>query len=198
MLDRYDFGMIRTLRKKKNMTIQQLAELSGLTYPTVISIETSKTFPSLTSLDQIAEALGLSTTSLLLLCQKLIAQKSPARIVQEKDTQPGTLFEGSRLATHGEIKIFRVKGRRGMETDPNIVHGDVYELNYVLHGTVEIIINKKTYWVEQDETLFFHGLVEHYHRFLTDGEIISIHIPKDQISMHSVLGNHLFDKTETP
>ena len=47
MNSNYDFRMIRVLRRRLNLTLQALAARAGVTYPTVESVETNKTMPSL-------------------------------------------------------------------------------------------------------------------------------------------------------
>ena len=45
MSGKYDFGVIRTLRQRMNLTLEKLAKVSGLTYPTVESIEKKPALP---------------------------------------------------------------------------------------------------------------------------------------------------------
>ena len=65
MSGKYDFGVIRTLRQRMNLTLEKLAKVSGLTYPTVESIEKNKTSPSLKTLDALASALKISASDLV-------------------------------------------------------------------------------------------------------------------------------------
>ena len=65
MSGKYDFGVIRTLRQRMNLTLEKLAKVSGLTYPTVESIEKNKTSPSLKTLDALSSALKISASDLV-------------------------------------------------------------------------------------------------------------------------------------
>jgi len=47
----YDFPVMRVLRRQLGLTLQEVARRSGLTYPTVESVETNKTLPSRKTLD---------------------------------------------------------------------------------------------------------------------------------------------------
>lgn len=186
MQNYYDFGVIRTLRKKKQLTIAQLAELCCLTFPTLSCIETNKTFPSLASLHQIAEALGISVTSLLFLCKKTHVVKTAAERIQLTNG-PKECVQDFMAASHGDIKVYRIPGQEGMMTNRQWNHGDVFEVNYILAGKVEVTVNDRTFTAETNETLFYDGLVPHAHKFLSAGEILIIHIPKNSFSLHAFL-----------
>lgn len=188
MLNHYDFGVIRTLRKRKKLTILQLAEMSNLTFPTLVSIETNKNQPALSSLDQIANALGLTVISLLSLCRKTEICKSTAQPIIASE---GCITESeinALAASHGEIKIFRIPGEKGFITESQWNHGDVFELNYVLSGEIEVTVNNRKLQARMNETLFFDGVASHTHEFLSAGEILVVHIPKNSLSLHSLFG----------
>ncbi len=75
----YDFRIIRVLRRRLNLTLQALAGRSGLTYPTVESVETNKTLPSLKTLDALAGALQISTSALIGLAERRFVQRRKAK-----------------------------------------------------------------------------------------------------------------------
>ncbi|TFG49748.1 MAG: XRE family transcriptional regulator [Candidatus Brocadiia bacterium] len=81
----YDFGIIRVLRQKLNLTLKNLAQQAGLTYTTVETIETNKTIPSLKTLDAVAGALQISTTELLTLAERKLVQKRTAKVVTQSN-----------------------------------------------------------------------------------------------------------------
>jgi transcriptional regulator with XRE-family HTH domain len=61
----YDFRVMRVLRRRLGLTLQGLASRSGLAYPTVESVETNKSLPSLKTLDALAGALQVSASDLI-------------------------------------------------------------------------------------------------------------------------------------
>lgn len=71
----YDFRIMRVLRRPLNLTLHGLAERSGLTYPTVESIETNENLPSLKTLDALAGALQLATSDLIGLAERRLVQR---------------------------------------------------------------------------------------------------------------------------
>lgn len=180
MLNRYDFSAIRTLRKRRKLTIQQLADLSGLTFPTLASIETNKSLPSLASLDQIAAALDIPVTHLLLLCQRFNPVKKRAEILDIPDPIKDLKPEICRTVSYGGIRICLMKGKMGMTADKQWEHENVFEISYVLSGRVELVAMNKTHTLLENDTIFIDGSNEHIYRFLDDGEMLIFHTPKGQ------------------
>jgi len=74
----YNFKVMRALRRRLGLTLEQLARISGLTYTTVESVETNKTMPSLKTLDAIAGALQISTSSLIGMAERKLVQRRKA------------------------------------------------------------------------------------------------------------------------
>ena len=179
MLDHYDFSMIRTLRKQKNLTIQQLADLSSLTFPTVIAIENNKSLPSLLSIDQIASALDLTVLQLLLFCQRIKPLSKTADIVDPPEYAELSKLGVCRMVSHGDLQAFLIKGKTGLGTDPKLEHGNVFEFGYVLSGIVEFLIEDKKQTLLQHDTIFFDGTIEHVYKFLADSELLIVRIPKN-------------------
>lgn len=181
----YDFGVIRLLRKKKNFTILELAEKSGLTFPTIVSIENNKSVPSLNSLDQIARTLDMTAIGLLSACQRCNALKSLAQAYGK--VVPRLPPEICRMAAFGDIKMHRVKAAAGTETAADYEHGNVFELSYVLEGNIEVVMKDDTYQLSQNETMFFDGCAAHFYRCLSESEFLAIHIPKSQFNIADLL-----------
>jgi len=183
----YDFSIIRSLRKKQNLTIAQLAEKSGLTYPTLVAIETNKSVPSLSSLDQIAAALGVQTASLVLLSQRCEALKACSVPVEGVILGQDVPAVTCKAACFGDVKIYRIRAQAGIFTDKNCPHSDVFEVVYVLEGIVELVLYKNIHRLGPDETFFFDGQIGHFYRYVQLGEILVLHIPKSSSSIHNLL-----------
>ena len=189
MFENYDFVIVRVLRQRNNWTIKDLADKCGLTYPTVEAIETNKTFPSLRTLDQVAAAFGLSTSNLLALCEKTTVLKRPARFLPPSNDPTQVGFEKCRVASYDKAKIIRIKAEAGDEIRVMKLHEDVYEFCYVLTGRLELTIQGKQYQLEEDETVFFDGLMEHSYKQIEKGEFFTVHVPKNHFIFRSILSS---------
>ena len=162
------------------MTMEQLAQKSGLTYPTVAAIETNKSLPSMKSLDALAGVLNFSASKLLALSERRVVQVRQAQ-QSKKPKHAKSHFDYDRLkiANFDQSKLFRVQGRAGEEIHIAELNEDVHELCYVLSGTVELRIEEDEYQLHADDTILFDGISDHSYRILEDGEFITVHIPKD-------------------
>jgi len=176
----YDFRIIRVLRRRLNLTLQALAGRSGLTYPTVESVETNKNLPSLRTLDALAGALQISTSDLLGLVEQRLVQRRSAKIEQStRLNRADKGLEKCRIARYDKGKLIRVTAEKGDRVHVMGLHENVHEFCYVLSGFVELCIEDKTYPLGPDETILFDGLLDHSYAQIETGEYLTFHIPKD-------------------
>jgi len=197
MNSRYDFRIIRVLRRRLKLTLQSLAGRAGLTYPTVESIETNKTLPSLKTLDALAGALQISTSDLLGLAERRLVQRRKAQIEpRSHQTQADEGLENCRVARYDKGKRIRVTAQTGEYVHVMGLHEDVHEFCYVLSGCVELRVEDKTYRLEADETILFDGLLDHSYTQIETGEYVTVHIPKDVRIIEKLLENKPEDAPE--
>lgn len=188
MNSNYDFRIIRVLRRRLALTLQGLAGRAGLTYPTVESVETNKTMPSLKTLDAIAGALQISTCDLLGLSERRLVQRRKAQSEQRSPaTRSDTGLEKCKVARYDKGKLIRVTAASGDHVHVMGLHEDIHEFCYVLSGCVELRIEDKTYRLSADETILFDGLLDHSYTQVEEGEYVTIHIPKDMRILEKLL-----------
>ncbi len=176
----YDFRVMRVLRRQLSLTLHEVAQRCGLTYPTVEAVETNKTQPSLKTLDAIAGALGLTASDLVRLAERRLVQRRKAELTpntlgKKKDT--GT--ENCRIAEFDKGKVVRVVASAGQTVHAMGLHENVHEFCYVLSGQVDLRVEDKTYHLGPDDTILFDGLLDHSYIQREAGEYITVHIPKD-------------------
>ena len=191
MQEKYDFSVIRMLRHRWRMTIKELAAKCGLTYPTVESIETNKTFPTLKTVDVLAGAFGISTSNLLSLCENVTMLKRPAVFSEGSADASMVGLEICRIASYGNAKMIRIQALAGREVQVMEIHEDVYEFCYVLGGKLELWLNEKKYLLEENETVLFDALLNHRYVQVEDGEFLTVHVPKNTTMLSSILHSGL-------
>jgi len=180
MNSKYDFRALRVLRRRLGLTLQALASRSGLTYPTVESIETNKTLPSLKTLDALAGALQISTSDLVGLAERRLVQRRKANVESGTHlTRADRGLEKCRVARYDKGKLIRVVAEVGDHVHVMGLHEDIHEFCYVLSGRVELRIEDKTYRLGPDDTILFDGLLDHSYTQIEAGEYVTVHIPKD-------------------
>ncbi len=198
MNSKYDFRMIRVMRRQLNLTLQALAGRSGLTYPTVEAVETNKTFPSLKTLDALAGALQISTSALLGLAEGRLVQKRTAKAEpRTPSTKSDRGLENCRVARYDKGKLIRVSAEAGDQVHVMGLHEDVHEFCYILSGCVELRIEDKTYRLNPDDTILFDGLLDHAYNQIETGEYVTVHIPKDIRVIEKLLESRHQEPSET-
>jgi len=176
----YDFRIMRVLRRRLGLTLKEVARRSGLTYPTVESVETNKTQPSLKTLDAIAGALQMSTSDLVGLAERRLVQRRTAKTPeQERPKKSDVGIDNCRIAYYDKGKVVRVVAQTGQRIHAMGIHENVHEFCYVITGRVDLMIQDEHHILGPDDTILFDGLVDHSYTLLEDGEIVTIHIPKD-------------------
>ena len=191
MNSKYDFSVIRVLRHKRSMTLNKLAQQSGLTYPTVETVETNKTMPSLKTLDAIAGALQMSTSSLVALAERRLVQRRRAQLGDSMAIRnPMQGLETCMVAVYDKAKIIRVRSEKGEKVHVMDLHEDCSEFCYILSGKVELRIAERLYRLGEDETIFFDGVLDHSYTAIEKSEYVTIHVPKDSKILESLLMGH--------
>ncbi|WP_285723922.1 helix-turn-helix domain-containing protein [Psychromicrobium xiongbiense] len=181
---------IRALRHRLDMTLVQLAALTGLSHSFLSQLERGHARPSMISLERIAKALGSSQVELL------AAGDSGSR--EPGHTGPGLLraTEGLRgsfgdgqarlLAPHS--RAFEPMEYTGRNTDP----GDYYqheedEFIYVMSGSVLADFGEKGRFVlDAGDSVYYYGGTPHrwstltpegYHLFLVKQKFTPEEVP---------------------
>ena len=160
---------LRLLRAGAGLSIRALAEKSGLNVNTLSLIENGKTSPSVSTLQQLAGALGLPVTEFF------VTEQGDRTVVYQRDgKRPRALFE------HGEIEDLGT-GMDRFGAEPLIVtleaHADSgrnpivhtgREFVYCLEGRVAYSVENETYLLEPGDSLLFEAYLPH--RWKNNGE----------------------------
>ncbi|TKB10033.1 helix-turn-helix domain-containing protein [Desulforhopalus sp. IMCC35007] len=162
---------IRNLRNKREMTLQDLATLTGLSKPNLSQIENNLVSPPIATLLKISTALGVAIGHFF--------QDSPQEtdiVVVRKDDRYG-LAKGKHISHIGYQyhPLAYPKVTKAME--PFIVYmeereaGDIVfnnhrgeEFLYVLEGILEFHSGDKVVTLEAGDSLYFDSVVPHGYR----------------------------------
>lgn len=161
---------IKSIRESKSITIDQVAERSGLTVQQIELIEENQNLPSLAPLIKIARTLGVRLGTFL----DDIEQLGP--VVCRKDEQPdGVSFSSGTANSHNDLNFFALahsKTGRNMEPfliDIDSASNEGYQLSshegeefiYVLEGSIEISYGKTKYVLNAGESIYYDSIVDH-------------------------------------
>ena len=164
---------IRGLRETKNLSIEEIAERSGLTVEQIESIETDQNLPSLGPLIKIARALGVRLGTFMDDNDDLgpIVTRAADR---EKDSIISFSNDATDARKHMEYHpLAQQKAGRHMEPfviDINPEESPEFQLSahegeefiYVMQGEVEIVYGKETYKLGEGDSIFYDSIVKHH------------------------------------
>ena len=164
---------IRGLRESKNLSVEEIAERSGLTVEQINSIENDVNLPSLGPLIKIARALGVRLGTFMDDSDAL----GPI-VTRAKDREADSSISFSNGAVdarkHMEYHpLAQQKAGRHMEPfviDINPEESPEFQLSahegeefiYVMQGEVEIVYGKETYKLGEGDSIFYDSIVKHH------------------------------------
>ena len=164
---------IKGLRETKNLSIDVIAERSGLTVEQIESIENDVNLPSLGPLIKIARALGVRLGTFMddndalgpIVCRAEDREKDSSISFSNGATDARKHMEYHPLAQqkagrHMEPFVIDINP----EENPNFQLSDHEgeEFIYVMQGEVEIVYGKETYTMKEGDSIFYDSIVKHH------------------------------------
>ena len=175
MSDNHSFigHKIKGIRESKNLSIEEIAERSGLTAEQISSIENDVNLPSLGPLIKIARALGVRLGTFMDDNDALgpVVTRAADR---EKDSSISFSNGATDARKHMEYHpLAQQKAGRHMEPfviDINPDDTPEFQLSahegeefiYVMQGEVEIVYGKDAYTLKEGDSIFYDSIVKHH------------------------------------
>jgi transcriptional regulator with XRE-family HTH domain len=158
---------LRLLRAGAGLSIRALAEMSGLNVNTLSLIENGKTSPSVSTLQQLAGALGVPITEFF------VTEAGDKKVVHQKDSErPRALFEhgvmedlGAGMTRFGAEPLI-VTLEAGADSGKNPIVHTGREFVYCLEGRVAYSVDTESYLLEPGDSLLFEAYLPHRWRNL--------------------------------
>ncbi|WP_328318659.1 helix-turn-helix domain-containing protein [Streptomyces sp. NBC_00388] len=169
---------IRRRRRALDLTLAEVAGLTGLSSPFLSQIENDRARPSMRSLQLIADA--LETTAV----QLLAAAGAPRRVdVVRADADPG-LDAAARVRplVRGHQQMHALEFTGGHEADREFQHRNA-ELMYVADGSADVEAEGRTYRLGRGDTLFLTGGVRHRWRAREEGTRVLLVAVADHVEV---------------
>jgi transcriptional regulator with XRE-family HTH domain len=160
---------IKEIRKKKNITVQELANNAGVSKGLISQIENNRTVPSLPVLMNIIHSLSLDMNVFFKDINP--KKKTPQRIVFkspkeyqtfEKEYAKGFLYHRvfTRNIQGGPVDFVLLELKKGAHRK-RIIQTEAFEYNYMIKGKAEYHIEEKSYVFSEGESLFFDSRLGH-------------------------------------
>jgi len=155
-------GRLRELRTGQGLSIRSLAEMSGLNFNTLSLIENEKTSPSVSTLQQLAQALQVPITAFFVTAfpqKDVIYQKSGHR--PHANFSHGLLEDLGAGLTLGEGLPLLLTLEPGAESGPDAIVHTGQEFVYCLEGNLTYTIAGEEYDLGPGDSLIFQAHLPH-------------------------------------
>jgi transcriptional regulator with XRE-family HTH domain len=145
---------VRSLRRERGLTIEQLAAATGLTKGFISQLERDRTAPSLSSIARICDALGVRLSHIF------EPEPAPALVRRHERPRLDAAFatENHLLSSRDEERFQAIESEvapgAGAGDDLNSLPGEM-EFVYVLEGSLELRVGDETHVLDQGDALTY-------------------------------------------
>lgn len=162
---------MKSIRERQNMTIEELAEASGVKLEVLQAMEKGEVIPSLTPLTKMARALGVRLGTFL----DDTPQIGPV-VTRGGKTENTLYFSGREDVTNATNLEYHSLGAGKIDRniDPFIINikyeekekelssHEGEEFIYVLEGEIEVIYGKDSFIIGEGDSIFYDSVVPHH------------------------------------
>ncbi len=162
---------IKGIRESKNISIDEIAERSGLSAEQILSIENDQDLPSLGHLIKVARALGVRLGTFLddndelgpVVCRASDRSSSISFSNNTTDARKNMEYHSlakQKAGRHMEPFIIDIQPSENKEFTLSSHEGE--EFIYVMEGELEIAYGKTTYNLKEGDSIFYDSIINHH------------------------------------
>ena len=149
---------IKSLRESQSISIEQLAERSGLAVEQIERIENNIDLPSLAPLIKIARVLGVRLGTFL----DDQDETGPA-ICRKTEAKDSISFSNNAIQSRKHMEYHSLsKSKADRHMEPFIIDVAATEFIMVMEGIMEISYGKNTYLLEEGDSIYYDSIVPHH------------------------------------
>jgi transcriptional regulator with XRE-family HTH domain len=164
---------VRSLRRERGLTIEQLAVATGLTKGFISQLERDRTAPSLSSIARICDALGVRLST--------IFEREPAPALIRKHERPSVdsyfATQNHLLSSQDEHRFQAIESEvapgEGAGDELYSLPGEV-EFVYVVEGSLELRVGDETHVLETGDALTYQLSKAHTWRNASPTETLRV------------------------
>ncbi len=156
-----DIGQkIKELRLKNGLTLEELASRCELTKGFLSQLERDLTSPSIATLSDILEALGVNMSDFFLeeKSEKTVFSQDDFFVDEQEDYKITWVIPNAQKNSMEPILIDIESNKQSMIIEPH----EGQEFGYVMNGKITIVYEDREEIVKQGETFYLFGDKEHY------------------------------------
>jgi XRE family transcriptional regulator, regulator of sulfur utilization len=166
---RFDFSVIRTLRSKRGLTAEQLAEKAGVARVTVAKIEGGEGNPTLDTIRALSNVFQLSASELIRLAEVEQCEEPEVKSFRDKGMDVNHIYFPG-------FEIFHIRAGTGLRYISNPeYHDNTAEVCLIISGKIRVKIAGQFYEMETGMAMRFKALQEHEFEIIEDADFLMIH-----------------------
>ena len=164
---------VRSLRRERGLTIEQLAAATGLTKGFISQLERDRTAPSLSSIARICDALGVRLSHIF------EQEAAPARVRRHERPRIDSNFatDNHLLSSRDEERFQAIESEvapgAGAGDELNSLPGEM-EFVYVLEGSLELQVGDERHVLDQGDAITYPLSKPHTWRNASDTESLRV------------------------
>lgn len=166
-----DFSIVRELRKRQKMTLEDVSKKSGITIAGLSKLERNQNMIELDTLYRLARVFGLSATDLLSLAESCTAHLKTAKVYTSGP------FDFIQVGFKG-INCFLAEAKAGDSLSKPEAHGDEFEICWLYSGKIKIKLPREQHTLKPNQALRFDAALTHSYEILEDSKMSILHIEK--------------------
>ncbi len=172
---------IRSIRKEKGMTINEISKETGFTASFISQFERNKTKGSVASIQKIASALNINVSSLFHGTQNESLPLQSVSIVRKDNRRAMTYPDGKLIdylltGAKGKLEVIYSVVEPGGSSGDHYVHDSEQECIIILKGELEISVDDSTFTLCEGDTINFSSRSPHAWRNSGDSTLEAIWI----------------------
>ena len=167
----FDFSILREIRKREGLTLEEVASRSGLSIAVISRRERNQTSAELETLYKLGRVFGMSATDLLALSESRMSHLKS----EEGYRSDGFQFRVIRYANHA---CYLGTAKAGARIRKPEIHHDDHETCWVIEGKVKLELPHETVELSAGQSLQFDAIQEHSYHAIEDSRLILLHLKK--------------------
>ena len=167
----FDFGVLRDLRKRESLTLDDVSRRSGVSSAVISRIERNQAQAELETLFRLSRVFGLTTADLLNLAESRTAHRT------ESTAYTSGSFQFTRIE-YGNITCFQGRGPAGAMVSRPEIHKDDTEVCWLVEGSIRVTLPHEQHDLTAGQAVQFDAILEHTYEAIQDSLLIIVHLPK--------------------
>ncbi len=173
VLPMFNFSVLREIRKRAEMTLNDLSKASGVSIAVISKLERNQTQAEVETLYKIGRVFGMRATDLLTLAEAPLSNRKESEFYDSD----GFLFRAVRYAN---ADCLLGEAKKGASLSKPEIHHDDHEICWVLNGTLRLTLPQEVQTLTDGQSIQFDAIQEHTYEALEDCQFMIVHIRKDK------------------